>query len=875
MSRKFNRRDFLKSSAAMTGSLLFPLNAAALPGPGGDEKRDTGVEHIPSMCLNCTTSCGILVRVKNGRAVKIDGNPLDPNVRGTVCAKGQAALNQLYDPDRITCPLKRVGKRGEHKWKRISWDEALGEIAGRLIRLKEAGKEEEFVFHHGRSKLGSLKKRFCRAYGTPNDLNHTSICSNNLRRGLNSLWGKGIDFDSSDFANTKYILNFGSNFFECHQGGHYISKRAMEGIIENEAKLVTFDIRLSNTAAKSDEWHPLFPGSDGAIALAMGNIILSEGLHDEQFIETWTTTTVEELKAAYRDFTPEWAAKISDVPAADIRRLAKEFAAAAPRCIAFLNRGAHAHSNGFYTARAVYTLNALTGNIGMPGGFQYSIKGKHKEWGIRLNEPQPFPRKPKKKSKVAFPPEYPYSWVKKVGGNNFLYWKNAREKVSVYMGYCIDAAYTWPEGPTITKEVFLDEDIIPFHVAIDAFYSEQTALADIILPDGTFLEKYDHDQWDAYDYVPYVGLRQPVVKPLGEARDVRDILHELAHRIGHGMEKYFPWKDTEAYMKQVFANIPPDEKGVGGFERMKRDGVYVQEDFPANIHPAYRGKKGYEFFKWELPPEKIKDTFSETITLKNGKKVEVLKRKGKKGIAGVIRNGKAYHGFHRMKTGLFEIYQEDIVKAGENARNLDGSKLDGIYSALPTYYPIPGHQEVRVDDEKFILTTFKVNVHTQSRTANQKWLSEIWHYNPMWINREAGKRLRLREGDEVIVTTWRHPYRAFGDKAIPADGSRVGDLRVRVHLTDAIHPKVIAISNHCGHWEYGRTATAMAGKGDIPYRNFTFAKPDRDVDENIWWSEAKGGNGAGYAPNSIMQINPDPVSGQQGWFDNIATIRKV
>ncbi|MEK6589854.1 MAG: molybdopterin-dependent oxidoreductase [Nitrospinota bacterium] len=875
MNLKLNRRDFLMISSAATGALLLGEKADALSNEPSHQVGD--VKYIPTRCLNCTTSCGIVVKVKDGKAVKIDGNRLDPNTRGTICAKGQAAINQLYNPDRIIYPMRRVGKRGEHKWERISWDEALGEVAERLIKLKELGREEEFVFQHGRSKLGNLKKRFCWAYGTPNDLNHTSICSNNIRIPISSFFGRNVNFDCSDFAHTKYILNFGSNFFECHQGGHHIAKRAMEAMIENEAKLVTFDVRLSNTAAKSDEWHQVFPGTEGAVALAMGNVILSEGLFDGDFIETWTTSTVNELKDAYKDFTPEWAGAISTLSAADIRRLAREFAASSPRCIAFLNRGIHAHSNGFYSSRAVYTLNALVGNIGKPGGFQYPIDGGKKEWGIKISEPEPFPEKPKKNAIVAFPPEYPYSWTQKVGGNTFLYWKNKREKVSMYMGYCINAVYSWPEGPTLAREVFLDEELIPFHVAIDPFYSEQTSLSDIILPDATFLEKYDNDQREAYDYIPFVGLRQPVVKPLGESRDVREILRELSQRIGHGMERYFHWKDTEDYMRMVFANIPSDKNGIGGFERMKRDGVYVQNNFPANLHPSYAGKKGYEFFKWELTDEQMRDTYSETIALKNGKKIDVLRKKGdeKKANVGVIRNGRAYHGFHTTKTGLFEIYQEDIIKSGEIASNPDGSKLKGRYPALLTYIPIPGHNSVKASDEKFILTTFKVNVHTQSRTANHKLLSEIWHYNPAWINRTVGERLHLKEGDEIIITVWRHPYRAFGDKAIVADSSKVGEFRVKVHLTDAIHPKAIAISNHCGHWEYGRVAAPIRNGSDIPYREFTFASPDRCIDENIWWSKEKGGVGNGYAPNSVMQITPDPITGQQGWYDNIATIKKV
>jgi len=157
-------------------------------------------------------------------------------------------------------------------------------------------------------------------------------------------------------------------------------------------------------------------------------------------------------------------------------------------------------------------------------------------------------------------------------------------------------------------------------LCIDAFYSEQAHLADLILPDGTYLERYDQDGWDSYDQLPYVSLRQPVILPLGQARDVRDILLELAHRIGDGMEKYFPWKTTEEYMEKRFAYIPSDERGVGGLARMKRDGVYVQKDFPKNLQRHYPNTRGYEFFKWELSEEQLKDSWEETITLPNGKK---------------------------------------------------------------------------------------------------------------------------------------------------------------------------------------------------------------------------------------------------------------
>jgi anaerobic selenocysteine-containing dehydrogenase len=193
-----------------------------LPGPNAkrnwpDRNKYADVTKIPGMCQLCSTVCGIVGYVKDGRLIKVEGNPNDPNSRGHLCARGHAALNHQYHPERLLYPLKRIGERGEGRWKRISWDEALDEIATKLSDIRESGHPEDFAFHQGRQRSKGAIKRFLDAFGTSTQLSHRALCSGNRRAAnLTSLWES--DWDLNEVEHSKYILNFGSNAFEAHQG---------------------------------------------------------------------------------------------------------------------------------------------------------------------------------------------------------------------------------------------------------------------------------------------------------------------------------------------------------------------------------------------------------------------------------------------------------------------------------------------------------------------------------------------------------------------------------------------------------------------------------------------------------------------------------
>ena len=439
--------------------------------------------------------------------------------------------------------------------------------------MRESGKPEEFAFHQGRNRSKDAVAAFLNAMGTKTHLNHRGLCSA-ARRAANLTYLFESDWDLGDYANTKYILNFGSNMFEAHQGHVAGAQRVQRGRFENGAKMVTFDVRMSNTAGNSDEFYMPHPGTDGAVALAMAHVIVGEGLYDETFFSTWANCTIDELKEQLAEYTPEWAERVSTVDAAVIARIAREFAAAAPHATTMCNRGSSAHMNGYYNDRAIGLLNVLCGSVGKPGGWCWMFTG-----GVdtkRFKPPKAAP-KPKVTSLLADPPEIALANVwntMKVGELVYWYLQQERARIQVYMTYNLDSPLTWPEQD-VTRNVLLDEDKIGYHVCINPFLNETATFADMVLPWATFMERWDVDARGAYNLKPYISMRRPMVAPLGEAKDVREIFPELARRVGGEVAKYYPERSIEDYMAEYVKDVPYDEQRYdSAFEFLEDQGAW-------------------------------------------------------------------------------------------------------------------------------------------------------------------------------------------------------------------------------------------------------------------------------------------------------------
>lgn len=863
------------------GEIKMP-GVCGLPGPYRkhrfpDPTKYAGAEPIHGMCQLCSTVCGITGWVKDGKIIKIDGNPKDPNSRGKLCARGQAGLNHQYHPERLLYPIRRVGARGEGKWKRITWDEAFDEIAARLKKVRDEGKHEEFAFHQGRNRSKDAVSDFVNAFGTKTQLNHRGLCSA-ARRAANLTYLFESDWDLGDYENTKYIVNFGSNMFEAHQGHVPGAQRVQRGRFENGAKLVTFDVRMSNTAGNSDEFFMPYPGTDGAVALAMAHTIIKEKRYNAEFFREWANVTIDDLWAQLKDYTPEWAEGISTVPAADIQRIAREFAAAAPRATTMCNRGSSAHVNGYYNDRAIGLLNVLVGSVGEHGGWCWMYTG-----GIdkkRFPPPRPVP-KAKGRSLLADPPEFVLAnrWnTMRVGEIVYWYLKTKRAKIQVYMTYNLDSPLTWPETD-VTKNVFLDEEAINFHVCINPFFNETSSFADMVLPWTTYLERWDVDARGAYNLKPYLSMRRPMVKALGEAKDTREIFPELARRVGGDMAAHYPTEhDAEKHMRDWVEKVPYDKSKYGSaWEFLAKEGAYEDPDQPTN-HLPY------------LKPLSDRDMDGATVDPDTG-----VITKGGKGI-GIMHRGKPVLGFKTPSRKL-EVYSEFVQKVAKNEDVTDLVKLANSKGKnrpahhkpynyeihpWPKYVPVDEHQDL--DDDQLVMTSFKWNVHNHGRTANLKWCSEIVHSNPAWIHPDTAKKFGLKSGDWVELTGYRSKSVNRNLKSLGLGEGETGKLEIPVVVTKGIHPGAIAISNSLGHTEYSNVAKAMKrGPGGEGVGMDPKGLRDADWERNMWWEDTSGGDrrkwkrntGPGWAQNKILAISPDYISGQQAFNDTVVRVKKL
>jgi len=827
---EMTRRDLFKigalSALAISGLNLNKAEAVGLRGEMDalqwgfkDVSPVTKKERkaIPSACWQCVTRDGIVGYVEDGRLVKVEGNPKLPRTNGVLCARGQDAMGQVYDPDRMLYPVKRVGKRGSGQWKRISWDEAKKEVVGLMKDLKAKGTPEKVAFHYGRMKdtTGTyVKGYFLSAYGTGTAPGHTSICEGDKWVAHELTWGK--HYENWDFKNTNMILNFGSNVMEAHTNHIPVSQRLVEGLAKG-AKLYTFDVRLSNTAAKSTEWIPVKPGTDTAVILAMINVIMSENLYDEKFIKNWTNVTVDQLKDHFKKFTPQWAEKESGVPAKKIKELAIAFAKAKPG-VAISYRGLVAHYAGVNNERANMTLNAICGYINVPGGFVQPVGAKWKDPFMADFKKTQYPKKINK-LKIGYGYDgavaYPTHGVCQDVLGVIKEGKHGRPEL--YITYCYNPPYVNGNAQD-NINIMKDESIIPHLVAYDVAYSESASLADMILPAANYLERWDAMGHASGDQITEFFIRQPLVKPLGEAKPITDFVDEIAPELGIKM----PVKNHEELVKAM-CNATPGVKEAGGFEYMLKNGAW----YDANEKPHYNQheKKLSE-----------KDLAGTKVDEKTGviyKPDEKHPKPEAKNYVGQMVDGVAYKGFPQDKiyreTGKIAVYSHALKK-----KNWD---------PMPTYYPIPEHQ--KMSDGELILTTFKVRSQTQSRTQNCKLLTEDYHANAALINPKTAKKLGIKNGDMVEVT------------------SSVGSIKIKAKVTDGVHPSAVAISHSTGHWEYGKFASGKSA----PHAAGAL---DSTIDLKLkWWKDN------GVHPNWIIPNSTCPIGGQQRWMDTVVKVKKA
>ncbi|MFQ5504649.1 MAG: molybdopterin dinucleotide binding domain-containing protein [Planctomycetota bacterium] len=853
--------------------------------PGAWPKRvEKRYSLVPTTCFNCESACGLLAYVDREtlEVRKFEGNPEHPGSRGRNCAKGPATLNQIRDPERILRPQKRDGPRGSGRWKPVSWDEALDDIAGRVRKSLDEERHDEIMYHVGRPGEDGYTERVLAAWGVDGHNSHTNICSSGARAGY-QFW-MGMDRPSPDHANAEVILLISAHL----ESGHYFNPHAQR-IVDaraNGAKLVVFDVRLSNTASRADHWIAPYPGSEAAILLAIANHLIQNELYDRDFVRRWWNwseylearcpgesrdfeTFERELRRIYADYSFELAASESGVEAETLREIAGLVATAGTRLSTHSWRSAASGNlGGWQVSRCLFLLNALTGAVATEGGTYPS------SWNKFVPKPIHIPPHPDRWNELSWPLDYPLAnYEMSILLPHLL--AEGRGRLDVYFTRVYNPVWTNPDG-FAWLEALSDEKLVGLHVALTPTWSETAFFADYVLPMGLGSERHDIHSYETHD-AQWIGFRQPVLRAarerLGEAgSDTRasnpgevweenEFWIELSWRIdpdgSRGIRRHFESRrnpgeklSLDEYYAWIFENSVPGlpekaaAEGLEPLEYMRRYGAFQvtakvgplhEQEVPAEeLDEISVTEHGRVYTRTEKPP-------SPNMAPKAAPEPD---SEGRRPV-GVRADRKILRGFP-TPSGKLEFYSQTLADWGFAEH------------ALPCYIKSHVHPEKLEPGQMPLIPTFRLPVQIHTRSANSKWLDEIAHTNPLWIHPRDARPLELGTGDLVRVET------------------EIGHFVVKCWVTEGIRPGVVACSHHMGRWKpeteqepkgpllaevkLGRDASAWSlerVRGAGPWES---SDPDT---QRIWWTDV------GVHQNLTHPVHPDPVSGMHCWHQAV------
>lgn len=498
--------------------------------PREDREADRVEPGGCNICFNC---CSTKFHFKGDRLVKITGNDEDPLLEGRVCPKSQLTLQLYHNDKRLTHPMKRVGERGEGKFERISWDQALDEIADRLKALRDEWGPEALALYVG-TRTGMLTKNaytrlFGQMWGTPNVEGTDPFCA--AGKNLSYLItqgtvGSGNSYTEGDMGSARLYVYFGDNQAETRP---VYFGMINDWRIRNKAKMVVVDPRLTVTASKADRWFAIRPGTDMALGLALIHHILSEGLHDRKFCDDWVLGWEKWrdsiLEAGY---TPDWAAPITSIPADQIRGLAEEIAAA-DGCVLFASRGINQHTTSVQTNRVLMYLAAITGNWGRRGGAFFNMGA-----GVPIA-----PNAPEHRRGTYDKPmirKSPIGWTEAI--------RNGLPYPLKAMIACNNPLAQWPDQAEARAAL----KAIDLLVHIELFPNETTAFADYVLPAAAGIEKGEIGRSNDDRRVVWIDR---MIDPPGEARADGWIWIELGKRLGFDDVLKEEYKDPAVFWDEV------------------------------------------------------------------------------------------------------------------------------------------------------------------------------------------------------------------------------------------------------------------------------------------------------------------------------------
>ena len=735
-----SRREFIQIGgaglgAAALGSGLttkwWGLDRDVVHDPGTD-----GEQVVPTFCELCFWKCGVLAHVKGGRVTKLVGNPEHPLSRGRLCPRGTGGTGLLYDPDRLKKPLLRRGtKRGGQEFEEVSWEKALDFTAEQLLRIqKDCGPDKVALFSHGFG--GSFFKHLLFAYGSANVTAPSyGQCRGPREVGFNLTYGASLGSpEVLDIANSRVLTLIGSHLGE---NMHNTQVQDFAQMIAKGGQLVVVDPRFSTAAGKARYWLPIKPGTDLALLLAWIHVILDEGLYDRDYVEKYAVG-LDELRNHVADKTPEWAFTETTIPAATIAETARFIAGARPASLVHPGRHVTWYGDDVQRTRAIAILNALLGSWGRRGG-------------IFVPTQMPVPKYPvpdyavKPKATQDHPNGVSYPFAEEVLSHGVC---DATVPgrlggpgcpIKAWIVYGSNLLQALPQRNNVLEAI----QKLDLLVAVDVLPAEITGWADVVLPEATYLERWDDIApipWSE----PFLAVRQQVVPPMYESKPGWWIAKELGKRLGLG--DYFPGESGEQLVTERL------RKGGYDVDRLKAKGVVKGAPVPV------RTEEGLQL-AFATPSKKI------------------------------------------------ELYSKQMADVG-----------------LPPLPPYTRHEQPA--DGQFRLLFGRTPTHTFGRTTNNRFLSEVYSENEVWLNAKAAREQGLAGGDVVTL--------------VNQDGARSQPARLKV--TQRIRPDCVFVVHGYGHTSPG----------------LKFAKGRGMDDQSL-----------------VTRVAIDPVAGSTGMSVNFVTIERA
>ncbi len=553
-----NRREFIKISSLLgMGGVAPPLllgGCSAHPLPGAGQTSST-----PTYCEMCFWKCAAFVHQENGEPWKVIGNDEDLHSEGRLCTRGTAGLGSYQDPDRLKTPLLRVaGPDGRQTFREASWDEALDFIANRLRSIADKhGPDRTVLLNHGTG--ASHFTHLMRAYGSGSTAAPAfAQCRGARDIGFELTFGEGLGSpERTDMENSRCIVLIGSHIGENLHNGQV---QTLAAALRRDATLITVDPRFSVPAGKSKYWLPIKPGTDIALLLAWMHVLIDEGLYDKDYIERYAIG-FEQLRDHVARYSPEWVYLETGIKPELIRITAREMAAAAPATLIHPGRHVAWYGDDTQRSRAIAMLNALLGSWGREGGLYI------KESVPLPNYPLPEYPQPKSTYLAAHGDRYPFA---NEGVTNAVIEASVGEDAH-YKAWVVYGTNLPMSIPGINSQLKAAADSLELVVVVDTMPMEITGYADVVLPECTYLERYDGLR-NAGERNPSLALRMPAFEPLYDSKPGWWIAKQLGNRLG--LDRYFPWNDyaevIDWQLKQVGSSLDEMKKiGIKNFPRTR------------------------------------------------------------------------------------------------------------------------------------------------------------------------------------------------------------------------------------------------------------------------------------------------------------------